>query len=421
LAASKKYFPPTGKTPDPLLFKSPQYNTWIELMYNQNQEDVLKYARNIIKNGLPPGVLMIDDNWQEDYGKWDFHPGRFVNPKKMMDELHAMGFKVMLWICPFVSPDCDVYRELKAKKVLLLQGDSTKQKWEQVSQPAMINWWNGMSGELDFSNPDARKWFSGRLEYLKNTYGVDGFKFDAGDTEFYTGNLIAFDSKLTPNDHTELFGKFGLEFPLNEYRAMWKMAGQPLAERLRDKAHNWNDVKLLIPDILAQGIVGYNFSCPDMIGGGEFSSFLNAKEIDQELVVRSAQCHALMPMMQFSAAPWRVLDEKHFNAVKKSIELRKSYTDLIWKIAQESASTGEPIVRFMEYEFPGQGFDNVKDQFMLGKDILIAPVLEKGQLKRQVKLPKGKWKTVDNKIVKGGQVIIVDAPLDVLPIFILVK
>jgi alpha-glucosidase len=202
---------------------------------------------------------------------------------------------------------------------------------------------------------------------------------------------------------------------------MWKMAGQPLAERLRDKAHNWNDVKLLIPDILAQGIVGYNFSCPDMIGGGEFSSFLNAKEIDQELVVRSAQCHALMPMMQFSAAPWRILDEKHFNAVKKSIELRKSYTDLIWKIAQESASTGEPIVRFMEYEFPGQGFENVKDQFMLGKDILIAPVLEKGQLKRQVKLPKGKWKTVDNKIVKGGQVIIVDAPLDVLPIFILVK
>ncbi len=50
-------------------------------MYDQNQRDVLKYAHAIVDNGLPPGVLMIDDNWQEDYGKWTFHPGRFPDPK----------------------------------------------------------------------------------------------------------------------------------------------------------------------------------------------------------------------------------------------------------------------------------------------------------------------------------------------------
>ena len=63
---------------------------------------------------------MIDDNWQEDYGKWNFHPGRFPNPKTMMDELHKMGFKVMLWVCPFVSPDCDVYRDLASKGAFLV-------------------------------------------------------------------------------------------------------------------------------------------------------------------------------------------------------------------------------------------------------------------------------------------------------------
>ncbi|MBX9851477.1 MAG: glycoside hydrolase family 31 protein [Cytophagaceae bacterium] len=420
LAASKKYFPAIGKYPDPMLFKSPQYNTWIELMYNQNQEDILKYARNIISNGLPPGVIMIDDNWQEDYGKWDFHPGRFPDPKKMMNELHSMGFKVMLWICPFVSPDCDVYREQRKNKIFLLQGDSLKTKWKDTDQPTMINWWNGMSAELDFSNPQAVEWFKGRLDYLMKNYGVDGFKFDAGDTEFYTGNIIAYDSKLTPNQHTELFGKIGVDYPLNEFRAMWKMAGQPLAERLRDKAHNWNDLSKLIPDILALGIVGHNFSCPDMIGGGEYSSFLDNK-IDQELMVRSAQCHALMPMMQFSAAPWRVLDQKHFNAVKKAVEIRKQYTDMIWSITQESAKSGEPIVRYMEYEFPGQGFENTKDQFMLGKNILVAPVLKKGQTKREVKLPKGKWKTQEGKIIKGGTTVVVEAPLDVLPYFTLTK
>lgn len=66
--ASKNYFPPNGKMPDALLFQQPQYNTWIELTYDQNQKDILTYANAIIGNGFPPGVLMIDDNWQEAYG-----------------------------------------------------------------------------------------------------------------------------------------------------------------------------------------------------------------------------------------------------------------------------------------------------------------------------------------------------------------
>ncbi|MBL7698953.1 MAG: glycoside hydrolase, partial [Chitinophagaceae bacterium] len=73
--ASAHFFPPTHDIPDTLLFTSPQYNTWIELLYDQNQNDVLKYAKAIIDNGFPPGVIMIDDNWQEDYGTWKFHPG----------------------------------------------------------------------------------------------------------------------------------------------------------------------------------------------------------------------------------------------------------------------------------------------------------------------------------------------------------
>jgi alpha-glucosidase (family GH31 glycosyl hydrolase) len=91
---SKKYFPSNGKIPDALLFTQPQYNTWIELMYDQNEKDILAYARAIIANGFPPGVLMIDDNWQEDYGTFEFSARRFKDPKGMMKELHAMGLPV---------------------------------------------------------------------------------------------------------------------------------------------------------------------------------------------------------------------------------------------------------------------------------------------------------------------------------------
>jgi Glycosyl hydrolases family 31 len=103
--AAKTYFPSNGLIPDAMLFTKPQYNTWIELMYNQNEEDILKYARDIIAKGYAPGVLMIDDNWQENYGNWEFSARRFKDPKGMMKKLHDMGFKVMVWICPFVSAD----------------------------------------------------------------------------------------------------------------------------------------------------------------------------------------------------------------------------------------------------------------------------------------------------------------------------
>ena len=112
LYASARHFPPSGKMPDTLFFSAPQYNTWMELTYNQNEKDILAYAQSMLDNGLPPGVLMIDDTWQENYGVWEFAPRKFSDPKGMCDKLHKMGFKVLLWVIPFVSLDSQPYRDL---------------------------------------------------------------------------------------------------------------------------------------------------------------------------------------------------------------------------------------------------------------------------------------------------------------------
>lgn len=405
--ASENYFSPTGELPDQLLFSKPQYNTWIELMYDQNQDDILEYARQIIANDLPPGVLMIDDNWQENYGKWNFHEGRFSNPKMMVDSLHKMGFKVMLWVCPFVSPDCDVFRKLRDEDMLLT---------DKSGKATVVEWWNGYSALLDLSKKEATQWFKNQLDNLKKTYGIDGFKLDAGDFEHYT-ECYSGVVKVSPQKHCELYARVGLDYPLNEYRAMWKMAGQPIVNRLRDKLHNWDDLQKLVPDILLQGIMGYSFACPDMIGGGEFLSFLSTETIDQELIVRSAQCHALMPMMQFSVAPWRILDDEHLAANKRAVEIREDFVPLILELAKESAITGEPIVRPMEYVFPHQGFEKVNSQFMLGDNVLVAPVLEKGAKSRIVILPKGNWIDELGVNYEGGRSIDIKVSLERLPYF----
>lgn len=406
LHVSKNYFPPSGQIPDSTLFTHPQYNTWIELQYNQNENDILKYAQSILDNGFPPGILMIDDNWQIDYGLWEFSSERFDNPKLMIDKLHQMGFKIMLWICPFVSPDSKVYRDLASKNLLVFE-DAKK------TLPAIVRWWNGASAIIDLTNPEGEQWYIDQMENLQKKYGVDGFKLDAGDPEFYN-NVYSYKDVL-PNEHTEKHASIGLRFPMNEYRASWKMAGQALAQRLRDKDHTWEHLNTLIPDIIAQGLNGYAFTCPDMIGGGELDSFLDTSILDEELIVRSAQCHALMPMMQFSVAPWRILNQENLKICKNMANLHTQFGNEILIIANESGKTGEPIVRSMEYMFPNKGYEKIRDQFMLGNHILVAPVLEKGKVSRFINFPKGKWQGEDGSFVKGPVRLEVDAPINRLP------
>jgi alpha-glucosidase len=150
VAGMNKHFPASGKTLHPLMYKMPQYNTWIELGTNQNQRDLLKYTDGVIKNGFPTGVFMVDDGWAKHYGNFEFDPTTFPDPKAMMDTIHAKGFKVMLWLTPFISPDSREFKEVSKLKGLVLKKDSPK--------PAMIKWWNGYSACLDFTSPKGTDW-----------------------------------------------------------------------------------------------------------------------------------------------------------------------------------------------------------------------------------------------------------------------
>lgn len=415
---SENFFPPNGVIPPEMFFTHPQYNTWIELMYDQNEEDILNYAQSILDNGFPPGVIMIDDNWQANYGTWKFSAERFQDPKGMIKKLHDMGFKVMLWICPFVTADSEMFRYLAKEGMLLLDEDKTQDiLWANTqNKAAIVRWWNGASATLDLSNPRAMEWFVNELDYLVEEYGVDGFKLDAGDARFYTGNIVSY-KDVTPNRHTQYFAELGLRYPYNEYRASWKMAGLPLVQRLRDKTHEWHDLKKLIPDQMSQSLMGYAYTCPDMIGGGEYQSFLASANIDEELVVRSAQVHALMPMMQFSVAPWRVLSEENMQICADMANLHYEMGPKIIELAKEASKTGMPIVRPMALVYPESGYETVHDQFFLGDDLLVAPVVEKGARKRSVIFPEGRWQCEQGEIFVGGQTHEIQVPLERLPYF----
>ncbi len=408
LAASQKYFPSTGKIPAELFFTHPQYNTWIELTYNHNQKDILIYANSLIENGFPKGVFMIDDTWQTDYGVWEFNPAKFSDPKAMMDQLKQMGFRTILWVCPMVSPDSPEFRAGEKKGLFIKNSND--------GSPAIIRWWNGYSAFLDMTNPGTVEYFRSVLNGLMDKYGVDGFKLDGGDAPYYVGDY-SFYKKVTSNEQTYAWANFSKDFKYNELRVGWKNGGQEIVQRLHDKSHSWEALETLIPNMINLGLIGNAYSCPDMIGGGEFGSFLNLEKVDQELIVRSAQVHALMPMMQFSVAPWRVLSKENMEICADMARLHVKYGETILALAKESAKTGEPILRNMEYVFPNKGYERIIDQFMIGNDILVAPVIKKDARSRQVVFPEGNWKGDDGTIIKGGKTVKIDAPLSRLPYF----
>jgi alpha-glucosidase len=416
LAAGARFYPPSGKIPDPTLFTHPQFNTWIELTYDQNQRDVLAYAHAIVDNGFPPAVLMIDEGWFEGYGDWEFHRGRFPDPRAMVGELHGLGFKVMLWVCPYVRAD--------GQRFAALSHDTTRTVWIRNAavpgEPVLTRWWNGYSALADLTSPQGHAWFRDQLQHLVDAYAVDGFKFDGADAEHYArpalqGEPLAHERAATANRHTEAYARLGLDFPLNEFRATWKMGGQPLAQRLRDKEHTWADLQKLVPGMLDLGLVGYPFACPDLIGGGEYLSFQHQSSIDQELIVRGAQLHALMPMMQFSVAPWRVLSPAHLAIARRMAALHVEHGQEILRLARDAAATGEPIVRSLEYAWPHRGYEDVRDQFLLGSDILVAPVVERGARTRRVVVPPGRWRGDDGSEVAGPATLDVAAPIERLP------
>lgn len=403
--ACLRFFPPSHRTPALEMVTKPQYNTWIEMPYRPTQEKVLAYAQGMLDAGMPAGVLMIDDMWSPDYGDWTFDTAKFPNPRQMLDTLHDWGFNVMLWLVPFVSPDSPTFRRLEARNLLL------KDKNGRI---AIRRWWNGLSAVLDLSNPDTHDWIHEQLDALL-AMGVDGFKFDGADLyDFHPDDRPL--HPMNSNDMCEQWAHIGSAYPFNEFRACWKMGAQPLAQRLQDKPPVWNEYGIgsLIPEMLAQGMIGHAFSCPDMIGGGEVNS-TNHDGVDQEFFVRYAQIAALSPMMQFSIAPSRVLDDVHLHAVREALRIRESLLPTIVDLARQAAATGEPIIRPMSYQ--NGDLEDITDQFMLGNEIIVAPATARGATSRTIAIPDGIWRSDLGEIVRGPATVEVDTPIDRIPRF----
>lgn len=421
LYAAKTYFPFTGKVPPETFFRTAQYNSWMQFTYDPTEAGILDYAEKILANGFDPGILIIDEGWHRPYGDWDFDRVKFPHPKEMIDKLHAMGFTVMLWVVPFVRAD-------GVRFASAIRKDLNPATWDKLflrtedGKVALTKWWNGFSAILDLTDEDNRNYLESQLRALMQNYGVDGFKFDGGTIANYDNHCIAngkirgtAEGTYSPMKQNIAWNEFGTRFDFHEFKDTYKGGGKPSIQRLRDRGHRWNEggIDTILPNSLAQGLIGHPFICPDMIGGGEWSFRAKGLPIDEELFIRMAQISVFFPMMQFSWAPWEALSESGFATVRNAAKLHTAMAEDILAVIRESAVTGEPVVRSMEYEFPDKGYERINDQYLCGKNILVCPVVTKGTFEKAVQIPAGEWIAPDGKVYTEG-VYTLPTPIDSL-------
>lgn len=412
--ACAKHFPFDGREPAELMFTKPQFNNWIEsAIFGITQENAEKYVDDLAKSGFPCGVLMIDGGWQRYHGRRDFNPDTFPAPNRLTDKIHGYGYKSVFWVSYFISGDArPEYREWQPSQKNLLVRSKTNPK-----EAALVYWWNGISVTMDLTRDDIRQQFIDILKECQEKYGIDGFKFDGGNPEYFRGNAIFSEPWMEPVDFSHAYNLVGESFPYHEFRSGFKTGGHPIIQRLHDVGHSWFELKTIIPNCAIAGLVGYPYTFADMIGGGLAGSFRPGAQFSHKLFIRSCQAQALMPMMQFSVAPWRVLTEEECAICKKFAELHVQFGPYIMEQVHLAAKTGEPIMRTMEYEFPGKGYEKVNQQFMLGPKYLVAPVVDEDDSK-VIELPAGKWKDDLGKIHKGPvRLELKNVPLDRLPYF----
>ena len=108
---------------------------------------------------------------------------------------------------------------------------------------------------------------------------------------------------------------------------------------------------------------------------------------------------------------------ENFEICLRFANLHVSFGEYIYKQVQKATEFGEPIVKLLEYEFPNQGYENELNAFVLGDKFLVFPVIKKGEFKKEIKLPEGKWKYFDGTVYQGGKVYLFETPIEVLPYF----
>ena len=450
----------TGKAPLPPNWA---FGLWMSSNDWNSQAMVLEQLRLAKEHNIPATILVIEA-WSDEinffvwndahyqlkppdqaYCSDDFtfpSDGHWPDPKSMIDQLHQAGIRTVLWQIPVLK------RSLDPDDGSQLLRDSNeefmiKQKYcvfKQDGEAYRIRpGWFHESLLLDVTNPVAVDWWMSQRRYLLEELGVDGFKTDGGehlwgrDLRFADGRGGDELINLYPNLYQEAYKRL-LDEVCNGESVLFSRAGTTGVQATPchwagDEESTWQAFKASIFAGLNAGISGIPFWGWDLAGfSGEIPS--------SELYLRATAMAALCPIMQYHSepnerripcrdrTPWNIQDrtgdERVIPIFRFFTNLRMNLLPYILHAARQASDSGSPLMNALPIAYPDDTLcRKFPFQYLFGREVLVAPVVEPDQESILVYLPSGDWCDFwSGEIVAGGQVLECPTPMDRIPVFV---
>ncbi len=393
-----------------------------------NQDETTGAIDSLKRRGYPVDGIVLDLYWygkEQDMGRLAWDPQQWQDHKKMLADLKRDGVNTIIISQPYILRNghgLSNYNELASKGMLVK---------DSVGNPQEVTIWVGEGGMFDMANPDTRAWLRDRYKQL-TLEGVGGWWGDLGEPEVHPeGGRHA--NGLTAREYHNLYGNdwsriiydlYQEEFPGTRLMTMIR-GGTTGLQRYNvfpwstDVSRSWGGLQPQITIMLNAGLSGLGYMSHD-VGG-----FAIDKDhpYDPELYVRWLQLGTFSPILrthaQNTAEPYHY--PEHQSIILPLIKERYRWLPYNYTLAYENASQGLPLVRPLNFYTSGSSkYDDITDEYLWGRDMLVAPVLTQGATERTIVFPDGLWVDYNTptKLYHGGDTITYPAPLEVLPLFV---
>lgn len=395
----------------------------------RNQKEAVGAIDTLRNNGYPVDGIVLDLYWygvETDMGRLAWDEKQFPDHRKMLADLKEKGVNTVLISQPYINKKgaIDNYNFLKSKGMLVR---------DSAGGTHDVTTWVGDAGMFDMSNPDTREWLWNRLKGL-TTEGVAGWWGDLGEPEVHplsamhaNGESAAQYHNVYGNEWSRLIYE-GLRKDFPEMRPLLMMRGGTAGLQrysvfpwTTDVSRSWGGLTPQINLMLSSGLSGLGYMSSDL--GGFAVDPANPR--DEELYVRWVQMGAFTPVMrthaQYEPEPYHYPQQEEI--LKKFIKMRYEWLPYNYTLAYENAAFGYPLARPLNFFGSGddsQKYASISDEYLWGNEILIAPVMEAGATRRKVVFPEGEWINWNDPRLhyKGRSEATVEAPLDILPMFV---
>ncbi|TRX13429.1 glycoside hydrolase family 31 protein [Flavobacterium gawalongense] len=396
-------------------------------------------AAEFRKRQIPCDIIYQDIGWVEGLQDFDWKKSNYDNPKQMVKELGDLGFKMVVSQDPVISQvNKKQWKEANSNGYFttdIRTGKSYDMPWP----------WGGNCGVVDFTKPEVADWW-GNYQQKPLNDGVRGFWTDMGEPAWSNEDATdRLNMKHNLGMHNEIHNVYGLTwdkvvteqfYKHNPNKRVFQMTRAAYAGLQRytfgwsgdsgngnNVLEGWSQFANQIPVGLSAGMGIIPFWTSDISG---YCGDIKDYDAMAELYIRWMQFGVFNPLSRAhheggnAVEPW-VFGPEAENITRAAIQLKYKLIPYIYTYAREAHDTGMPLMRALLLEYPNDTETyQLNGQFLFGRELLVAPVVEKGAITKEVYFPEGEWINYNDKktVYKGGQWITVDAPLDVIPLFV---